>query len=329
MPEDSKPPSNTPRRHRPRLTELAKETTEDDLWVLDDDEAVDTPAKVTPKPIVETRRATSGEDDETAAEETEKAEPTLEVPKSTKPPLEPRPKHKAVPADDSDLELPPEPEPQPVSHPAPVAAPEPEPTPERTSSPQSKPSRKPAPSSRPDRKEWIGLGLLGVACLGVAIWWIVGLFSSITTTRMGDDEPDFPVKGSLIEVRTADTFWRKPIRGGENADVARADVVQIPVAEVTLDGQSNGVLRAIFRDDQGEFVGDSITRSFTTGHFDLTGSATAQFPATSGFTEDAAFNAYRVGGDRWTVEVFEGPSENAPGSEFKLLFKAPISSLRR
>ncbi|MBK1826116.1 hypothetical protein [Haloferula rosea] len=325
MPEDSKPPSNTPRRHRPRLTELAKETTEDDLWVLDDDEPVETPAQITQKPIVEPRRPAKEEDDEESPEQTDRVEPTLEVPKSTKPPLEPRPAPKAEPTTESDLEIPSEPETEPVSAPAPAPAEEAKNTPE----PPSEPSRKSAPAIQPDRKEWIGLALLGVVCLGVAIWWIAGLFSSITTTRMGDDEPDFPVKGGLIQVRTADSFWRKPIRGGENADVARADVVQIPVAEVTLEGQGNGVLRAIFRDDQGEFVGDSITRSFTSGHFDLTGSPTAQFPATSGFTEDAAFNAYRVGGNRWTVEVFEGPSDNAPGSEFKLLFKAPISSLRR
>ncbi len=98
---------------------------------------------------------------------------------------------------------------------------------------------------------------------------------------------------------------------------------------MAVGGSSNGVLRVIFRDDQGEFVGDSITQPFTSGQFDQNQSPMIEFAATSGFEQDSAFNAYRVGGERWTVEVLEGPSSNASGSEFKLLFKTPISSLQR
>lgn len=315
MPEDPKPPSNTPRRHRPRLTELAKETTEEDLWVLDDDEISDAPAVPTvepePAPELELELETAAAPKKAEAPEEPDEEPPTEEPAAPEPekPTEPKPKEPAV-----------------------EKAPKPEPAAE----PEDKPAAPSQPAAstatslpKPERKEWIGLGILGVVFLTLAIWWVVGLFSSVTTTRFGEDEPDFPIQGSFIEAQTCTTFWRKPIRDADQPDVARNDVLYIPVAKITLDGEGTGVLRAIFRDDQNEFVGDSITRSFTAGHFDDSGSPTVEFPATSGFMEDADFNAYRVGGERWTIEILEGPSANAAGSEFKSLFKASISSLRR
>jgi len=313
MPEDSTPPSNTPRRHRPRLTELAKETTEEDLWVLDD------------------------EDDHAAPAPAPEPEKEAESVESTPAPVEPAPAEtpasKAIEEEVAETEVEPTPEQE-----SPTASPASEESTTAASSPEPEPARQepvatPKPSqpvmTKPDRKEWIGLGVLGAVFLAVAIWWITGLFSSVTTTRMGEDEPEFPIEGQFIEAKSAVSFWRKPIRDGENADVARSEVVYLPVAVVTLKGTGDGVLRAIFRDDEGSFVGDTITRSFTAGHFDDSGSPTVEFPATSGFQEHSDFNAYRVGGNRWTVEVLEGPSANAQGSEFKLLFKAPISSLRR
>lgn len=307
MSEDPKPPSNTPRRHRPRLTELAKETTEEDLWVLDDEETPAAPLTQTEAPTPEPETVAAPE--EIAAPEEPDEETLVDEPE------------------------PPEPAEAPEPEPEKPAAKKVPPTPEPAAEPkenQAKPAAPAAPSlPKPDRKEWIGLGILGVVFLGVGIWWIVGLFSSVTTTRLGEDEPEFPIQGSFTEAESATTFWRKPIREGDRPDVARTDVIYLPVTQVTLDGEGTGVLRAIYRDDQNEFVGDSITRSFTAGYFDDSTSPTIEFPATSGFVEDADFNAYRVGGERWTVEILEGPSANAAGSEFKSLFKAPISSLRR
>jgi hypothetical protein len=315
MAEEPTPLSNTPRRHRPRLTELAKETTEQDLWDLDDEDSLD----AAPTPVAEP---------EAVAEPEPAAKPAPEeIPEQAE--SEPTPTVAEEPA-------------------APAAKPDtakveekaaaPDKTAKRTTfsdeiEPSSEPSSETAPApisfGKPERREWIGLGILGALFLVLGIWWIAGLLTSVPTTRLGEDEPDLPISGRFMEINSAETYWRKPIREGDQPDRARADVLQIPVLSVTIEGTGDGVLRVIFRDDEGEFVGDSITHTFTAGHFDQSRSPQIEFPATSGFLEDADFNAYRVGGDRWTVEVLEGPSENAPGSEFESLLTAPISSNRR
>lgn len=310
MPEDRKPPTNNPRRHRPRLEELASETTEEDLWDLDDD--LDQPEAAATSAVEEAPEA-----------EPEPAQEELEL----EPAEEPVEEETETLEEEEENALPePTPEPEPVADPTPAPAEEvveaTEPTPE--ASEVSRPI-----IEKPQGKERIGLIVLAVVFLGLGIWWIAGLMSDVPTTRLGEDEPDFPIAGRFIEAKSATSFWRTPIREGDQADIARADILAIPVLEVSITGSGDGVLRAIFRDDQGEFVGDSITRTFTSGHFDQSNSPTVEFPATSGFTEDAEFNAYRVGGDRWSVEILEGPSANASGSEFKSLFKAPVSSIRR
>lgn len=299
MPEDPTPPSNSPRRHRPRLNELASETTEEDLWDLDDEEISDF---ATPAPPPE----------EPAVEELED-------------PGEPEPVPESVEAEE-EVEEEPAPEPEAVDEPAAPAAEQPAPV---EPSPQTQPAAPSVPIAKPNGKEKIGLGILGVVFIALGIWWLLGLLSDVPTTRMGQDEPDFPIEGGFTEATAAESYWRAPIREGDQRDIARTDVIIIPILKVTITGTGDGVLRAIYRDDEGEFVGDSITRSFTSGQFDDSRSASCEFPATSGFTEESEFNAYRVGGERWTVEILEGPSADASGREFKSLFTAPISSLRR
>lgn len=306
MAEDPKPPSNSRRYQRPRLNELARETTEDELWDLDHDEISDSATPVPPSegPLV-------GE---------------LENPSEPEPAPEPV---KPEEVDDA-----PAPEPVLVEEPAAPAAEEPalqEPSPptQQEPSPPTQPAAPAVPVAKPNGKEKIGLGILGVVFIALGIWWFLGLLSDVPTTRMGQDEPDFPIEGAFTKATAAESYWRAPAREGDQRDVARADVIIIPILKVTISGTGDGVLRAIYRDDEGEFVGDSITRSFTSGQFDDSRSASCEFPATSGFTKESAFNAYRVGGGRWTIEILEGPSADAPGREFKSLFTAPISSLRR
>ena len=97
--------------------------------------------------------------------------------------------------------------------------------------------------------------------------------------------------------------------------------------DLTLDpdGTTNGTLLVIFRNSEGQPVGDSIRRSFANGRFDASGNATIAFPATDGYITDGDFNAYRSGkGDSWMAEVFEGPSVDAPADKFKPLASIPV-----
>lgn len=373
MPDEPENPQNLPGRHRPRLTDLSKETTEEDLWDLEGDEMsapADTPAPSNPQPV-------SGDSDE-VPEEVPKKNPAT----AAKIPTEPRSKPRISPTKRSRKSSPPPPvvgDPDPVepkvrntprsidpsSRPLPPKAARPngprsldpksidspqaeiEAAPDTPKAEKVKPEKRDSepstPSADQDKSsllgetskkgtgshEAIGLISLGVIFLGLAIWWIISLFSTISTTRLGDDQPDFPAEGKFITVDTAETYWRKPVRDGDRPDIARSDVEFIPVLNLSIEESNIGIIRVIFRNDQNEFVGDSISHSFANGVFEANAKATIEFSATDGFASSGEFNGYRVGKDRWTVEVYEGPSADASGSEFNLLFTAPVSSNRQ
>jgi hypothetical protein len=166
-----------------------------------------------------------------------------------------------------------------------------------------------------------------------AVWVLTRFFTLLSFTRDSDGQPSYPLKGELAWVESAQTFWREPVRSGETRDVgARRKVVIIPVLELTLDAahSGGGSLRVIFRNAEGNPVGDPITRSFGAGRFEASDSPTASFAATDGFTEDGDFQAYRTGkGKLWTADVLEGPPGDSAASSFKKLSSIPILPDRR
>lgn len=305
MAEDSTPKPSQPRRHRPRLNELSRETTEDDLWDLDAE-----PEKPAAPPEPEP-------EEEPPADEVPAApEASGSAARQGSPSPEPPP--------EATREVPDE-EPEKVSEPAHAARTESPDTPGAEPESETTAARE---TARPVRREWMGLALLAAIVAGLAIWWISGLLRDIPTQRLGDDEPDFPVSGSHAVVAGAKTYWRPPVLAGDDRDGARSGVAFIPVIEVELSGGS-GALRAIFRNEHGESVGDVITRSFQNGRFTRSGAPGIELPGTDGYESEADFSGYRVGTKRWTVEVLEGPSADAGGSGFQTLFTAPLSTERR
>ncbi|MEI7925085.1 MAG: hypothetical protein WCI61_02670 [Chloroflexota bacterium] len=102
-------------------------------------------------------------------------------------------------------------------------------------------------------------------------------------------------------------------------EAVRRGVVLIPVAEITLQSGS-GAIRALVVNDHGLAVGDPITRQ-------IDGTTTLILPATDGFEDISMHAAYRTGQTKpWTLRVFEAPSANALGKDFKKLLELPISS---
>jgi hypothetical protein len=178
-----------------------------------------------------------------------------------------------------------------------------------------------------NRREVIGLAAFAFTLLLAAIWVLTRFFSAFEFKSEFVTGPDFPVQGERVQLERAETFWREPVRTGESRDFARREVTMIPVLELTLDPDktTGGTLLVIFRNSEGEPVGDSIRRSFTGSHFDSNGQATTAFPSTDGFVVEGDFNAYRAGkGNTWMAEVFEGPSIDAPANQFKLIASIPV-----
>jgi hypothetical protein len=355
------PPSSSglPGRSRPALSDLSRETTEGDLWNLDDEPADTTLSSVDfpPQPRKALDPAAKREDGgEPPVAKTRGRTPdpvrheSGEVPKLTRPaPVdeigdldEPEHESPSAKAASSDRQLSPLPTPPaaaapvearrevPAELPLPATVPDdlsPEPAPSKERSGGNPPTRPNLSRTRLNRREVIGLAAFSFALLLVAIWVVSRFFAAFEFKSGFVESPDFPVKGERVQIGGAETFWREPVRTGETRDFARREVTMIPVVEITLDPEktSGGTLLVIYRNSEGEPVGDPIRRSFTGARFDASGQPTIAFPSTDGFVAEADFNAYRAGkGDAWMAEVFEGPSVDAPANQFKLIARIPV-----
>jgi hypothetical protein len=311
------------------------------LWNLDEEPA----ANSVPPPRVAASTPAQREEPEVPAPPAKSGAPAPRAPKSPARPTGPRPVRPdeigeldeseplvaAAPAKEPAARA--EPMPPPAIEPVPA-----EPEPAVVSAPKENRPRPSAaasaslPRPRLNRREVLGMASFAVVALIAGLWVLTRFFSQLSFTSDSAGQPDYPLEGALARVASAETFWRQPIREGTGRDVARREVVIIPVLELTLDPEQSGggALRVIFRNSEGEPLGDPITRSFGAGRFEASGSATIAFPATDGFTADGDFQAYRTGkGKLWTADVLEGPSADASANSFKKLSSIPLLPLRR
>ncbi len=176
------------------------------------------------------------------------------------------------------------------------------------------------------------LGLSNVERIGIAALAAVLLVAGVLvlafsvfrlpghTQRV--QERDFPIQGEKIRIASAACYWRAPITEGENRDVCRRGTLLLPVIELVVSGGPCS-LRVLFKDDEGNTVGDPILR-------DAAGGGTLKIPATAGFDDPGMYAAYRTGGaEPWTVQVFEAPAGSQTGGQAKLLFEMNIPADRR
>lgn len=181
--------------------------------------------------------------------------------------------------------------------------------------------------TRPSRRDIVSLGTFAFVLLLVAIWVISRFFTQLHFRSELVEMPDFPVAGQHATLANAETYWREPVRDGPSRDVAKREVVMIPVLDLSLNPEKSaqGALRIIFRNGDGSPIGDPITRSFHGGRFDASGDPKISFPSTNGFTDKGAFNGYRTRTGRpWMADVMEGPSVDGPAGSFKLLIQIPV-----
>lgn len=184
------------------------------------------------------------------------------------------------------------------------------------------------PDSRPIRErlsltklEKLGLSLLVVAMVGTGIFLLTSSFGRISTRSDRSDRPDFPIQGKQVRILQAGSYWREPVRSGGGAEAVRRETKLIPVLSLELEGGPCAI-RAFFRDDKGEFVGDGVTRSAGSGRLEIA--------ATAGFDDLGAHAAYRTGETRpWKIEIFEAPSVDSSRQEFRKILELPISTDRR
>jgi hypothetical protein len=224
-------------------------------------------------------------------------------------------------------------QPEPVSQPAPDPQPEPPVQTDATPStpeviPVIKKDPEPAPAIEAEERKPLSkvekIALLSFLFLILAggLFFIANSIGDLPEESKPLTEKDFPIKGAKLETHGIKSYWRDPVLSGPNADTVRRGTIIIPVVELKVSGGPAAV-RIFFRDANGDTVGDAVSRP-------VKGESSLVLPSTAGFNEPGMYAAYRTGETKsWKVEVFEGPSAEAPGSEFKKLFEIPISTHRR
>jgi hypothetical protein len=256
------------------LSDLSRETTEDDLWNLDDEtgdatlSAVDFP----PQPRMGLGPASKLTTPPPESEkETPVANPAPRVRGKTPDPLRSdlsdpagRRMSRTLPVDEigdleehspeaaepaeaeggfrviADEEEPPAPAAAaPTSKASPVAREVPDATPTAPPPAETGPVRTNQPKSpgrrlRLNRREIIGLAAFSFTLLLAAIWVITRFFAAFEFKSRFVEGPEFPVSGERAQIERAETYWREPVRTGDSRDFARREITMIPVLELTL-----------------------------------------------------------------------------------------------
>lgn len=170
--------------------------------------------------------------------------------------------------------------------------------------------------------ERIGMIALAVVLLAGGVAILMFSLGRLPTESVRASANDFPIKGSHLTVTSATSYWRPPIMDGVSPDTFRRGTQLLPVLDLKVSG-GPAVVRVQFRNDERAIVGDAVTRA-------VHGDGTLTIPATAGFDDLGMHAAYRTGGGkRWTIEVYEAPSEETAGKEFKKLFEMNVSTDRR
>lgn len=170
--------------------------------------------------------------------------------------------------------------------------------------------------------EKIAITALFAALILGAVLTLIHFSSRVPTRSPLTEETDYPVSGKLIEVKSAVTYWRKPITSGDNADIVRRGTALVPVVSLKLNSKP-GAIRVFFRDEEGTVIGDGISR-------DVNGEEQLVIAATAGFDDIGMHAAYRTGEkEPWTVQVFEGSESSADHKDFRKVTETRISTDRR
>lgn len=342
--------SGIPPRHRPNLVDFNQNSTEHDLWELEEDVPSNPLAAEPPQSPSVSKDSTPG--DAAKPQEGQKAESTA-APKSVRAAVQFNASRKSDRAHETDylISRPKTDEEfedlsdwvEPLARaasPAPLQEPTPqEPAPQEIVAQPIEPltehddeirpiSPEPAKpiSLRPQlhlsKVERIGLGVLLLLLLVGSIALVLNIFSRLPTESAHTEASDFPVSGKYVKISTADSYWRPPVTEGEGREIVRRDTVLVPVVKLTASGGPAAV-RVVFRDSDGKVVGDVITRRV---QVDLP----MELAATAGFEDVGMHAAYRTGnGKPWIVQIYEAATPSSPSQDFKKLIELKISNASR
>ncbi|MGC6426575.1 MAG: hypothetical protein ACON5H_06215 [Akkermansiaceae bacterium] len=150
--------------------------------------------------------------------------------------------------------------------------------------------------------------------IGAAVWGISTFYDQAPEGTLVEYDEDFPLKGAHINVDTIETYWREPIRKGEDLDLGvQLSARLIPCARIKLSGNGNAALALSFRDSDKELIGDPFSLEVINGRFTQNNSHEITVNCTAGFTDISDINPYANGDFKpWSILIVEGESGTTP-----------------
>ena len=160
--------------------------------------------------------------------------------------------------------------------------------------------------------------------IGVAAWGLSTYYDNAPEGTLIKYDEDFPIVGTHVTIKEIETYWRKPVRKGDDLDLGvQLNARLIPCARIKLSGTGNAALALSFRDNKKELVGDPFSLEVSNGNFVKSGSHEIIVNCTAGFTDISDINPYANGDIMpWTLLIVEGESGTTPShldDEKKLL----------
>ena len=168
-----------------------------------------------------------------------------------------------------------------------------------------------------------------IACLvGAFAWGISFFYRDAPEGELVKFIEDFPIKGEDVTIETVETWWRKPVRSGDEPDVGVViDSNLIPCARIKLSEGASTTLQVSFRDGDQNLIGDTINLSVVNGKFsrnDSDDSDEIVVHSTSGFNNPSRIHAYaNEDFAPWSLTIIESHDID---SDSDPLVKARISA---
>lgn len=191
------------------------------------------------------------------------------------------------------------------------SAPAPEPAPEQKKVRVSSSSSESRPTSMLEK---VSLALLVTIFAGVGYWGVTAFYDSAPNGEPMEFKEDFPAQGEQVTISSVETWWREPVRTGDDPDVGVVlGANLIPCAKIQLVESGSTTIQVSFRNGDDKLIGDTVNLTVENGKFTKSNSAEIDVHATSGFGEPTMMNAY-VNEDiaPWSVAIVEegGRSED-------------------
>jgi hypothetical protein len=191
--------------------------------------------------------------------------------------------------------------------------------PQTTPTPSTPPSE---PSSLVEKLSMIAVLLLLV---GLFFWGLKNVYSEAPEGELVVFTTDFPVAGEKVTIESLETWWREPVRSGDEVDVGVViEAELIPCARIQLQEGGSTTLQVSFRDAEDNLIGDTINLTVENGRFARSDSPEVTIHGTDGFQDAAMINAYvQQDIDPWSLVIVEAEGDEEP------IVKARISAERK